>query len=405
VFAWLAGPSAAAAVEIEYWQYIFDSRVKAMDTLIKTFEAKNPGITVKQTTFPYADYQTKVAAAVSAGVGPDVVQLYYGWLDKFLTGHLLQPLSQSTFAPAEIEKAYFPAVTAMKRDGVYYGLPTAVRSLALFYNKTIFAEAGIARPPKTLSELVDVATRTTKRDAGGNLVSVGLAVDTSKQDAQWWREVLVRQFGGKPYSDDNRTVTYADAAGAAALGFYTDLQLKHKVAQQGFMDDGPAAFRAGRAAMIVDGSFGLGNYATIKGFEWAVAELPASDSGVKGNYISYWANAITRTTKGEKLAAAEKFLAYINSPEAMQVWLDIAGELPARREVAFTAANLAHPLYGPFLASFEAATVTQFVDETAQRQAVIDMVNRVVLEGMAPKDALARAAKQEQTLLDRQARR
>ena len=34
-------------VEIEYWQYVFDTRIKAMDELIKRFQAANPGITVK----------------------------------------------------------------------------------------------------------------------------------------------------------------------------------------------------------------------------------------------------------------------------------------------------------------------------------------------------------------------
>ena len=70
----------AQAVEIEYWQYTYASRVEAVDKLIESFEAANPGITVKHTHFPYADYRKKVAIAVSAGDGPDVVQLYYGCL-------------------------------------------------------------------------------------------------------------------------------------------------------------------------------------------------------------------------------------------------------------------------------------------------------------------------------------
>ena len=77
----LIAANAASAVEIEYWQYIFDARITAMDQLIERFEAENPGITVKQSTFPYADYRTKVAAAIPAGEGPDVVQLFYGWLN------------------------------------------------------------------------------------------------------------------------------------------------------------------------------------------------------------------------------------------------------------------------------------------------------------------------------------
>jgi len=57
----------------------------------------------------------------------------------------------------------------MKHDGQYYALPTAVRTLALFYNKKLFREAGLdpAKPPKTLDELVDAAKKTVKRDAAG----------------------------------------------------------------------------------------------------------------------------------------------------------------------------------------------------------------------------------------------
>ena len=54
---------AAQAVEIEYWQYAYETRVAAMDQLIANFEKANPDITVKQTTFPYDDYQTRVIAA------------------------------------------------------------------------------------------------------------------------------------------------------------------------------------------------------------------------------------------------------------------------------------------------------------------------------------------------------
>lgn len=98
--AMVAMTSAASwAVEIEYWQYIFDPRVTAIETLIEKFEADNPGITVKQTTFPYADYRTKVAAAIPAGEGPDVVQLFYGWLNDYVEAGLITPLPTDQFPP------------------------------------------------------------------------------------------------------------------------------------------------------------------------------------------------------------------------------------------------------------------------------------------------------------------
>jgi multiple sugar transport system substrate-binding protein len=394
--------SSAQAVEIEYWQYVFDSRVKAMDQLIANFQAANPDITVKHQTFPYADYQTRVVAAHVAGQGPDVVQLFYGWLDNFVAGGLIQPLDPAVFPSAEIEADFFPIIAAMKRDDAYYGLPTAVRSLALFYNKKLFEEAGLDPndPPDTLEELVAAGKATVKRDGAGNLTSAGLAFGLSAQDHHWWREVLIRQFGGQPYSDDGRTVTYNDEAGIEATAFLMGLESNEKIGEIGFMDEPQAAFRAGLAAMTVDGTFRLGAFRGIEGFEWGVTELPANADGLRSNYASYFANAIGARAEGERLEAAQKFLQYISSEEAMAVWLDVVGELPARRAAAMTEANLADPVYGPFLRALDYAKTTVFVDEIAQRQIALDLEARIKLQGQPVAEAVAQAARDEQAILD-----
>ena len=138
----IAGTAGAQTVEIEYWQYTFAQRVQAIDELIKGFEAANPGIKVKHTHVPYDDFRLKIAAAIPAGQGPDVVQLFYGWLHDYLKAKLLQPLPPELFDPAEIEREFFPLVKQMKVDGRYYAVPTAVRSLALFWNRKLLREAG-----------------------------------------------------------------------------------------------------------------------------------------------------------------------------------------------------------------------------------------------------------------------
>ncbi|SDF01041.1 extracellular solute-binding protein [Limimaricola pyoseonensis] len=396
----ILGAQAAGAVEIEYWQYIYDTRVTAMDQLIEKFEAENPDITVKQVTFPYADYQTRIVAANMAKKGPDVLQLFYGWTDKFVAGGLIQPLPQEAFPHDEIEEDFFPIVEAMKRDGEYYGLPTAVRSLALFWNKKLFEEAGIDGPPETLDELVETAKALTQTDNGGNFTTVGMTVDMAGQDHHWWREVLIRQFGGQPYNEDYSEIAYDGEAGTAALDFYTSLQKEEKVGTAGFMDEGQAAFRAGRAAMTIDGTFRLGSFSSIEDFEWGVAELPANADGMRSNYASYFANAIGSGAEGEEKEAAAAFLEYLASPEAMKLWLEVVGELPARRDVALTDENLADPIYGPFLKALDYAHTTRFVDEAAQRQVTIDMTNRVLLQDQAPADSVAEAAAAEQKIID-----
>jgi multiple sugar transport system substrate-binding protein len=356
---WLAGVAAGAismiaagsapAVEIEYWQYFFEGRVNAIDALIEKFEAENPDITVRHTNFPYADYRTKVAAAIPAGEGPDVVQLFYGWLNDYVDAGLIQPLPTDTFPPDEIEAEYFPMVQAMKVDGAYMALPTAVRSLALFYNKRLFEEAGLEGPPETLEQMIEYAQKMTMKDGAGNITQEGITSGMTGQDHHWFREGLVRQFGGAPYSDDNATVTYNSDAGIKALEFYSGMEMNEGVTLSTFMEDGQAAFKAGRAGMHLDGSFRIGALNKIRGLEWGVAELPAGPDGTRSNYSSYWVNAITSKAEGDKFDAAVKFLQFVTSDEAMQLWLDTVGELPAKPSAALTEVNAADPVYGPFI--------------------------------------------------------
>ncbi len=394
------GTAAANAVEIEYWQYFFEARVDAIDILIENFEAANPDITVVQTTFPYADYRTKVAAAIPAGQGPDVVQLFYGWLNDYVDAGLIRPLPTDMFPPAQIEAEFFPMVQAMKRDGAYMALPTAVRALALFYNTRLFEEAGIEGPPKTLDELVEIAAKLTKRDGSGNITQEGITSGMNAQDHHWWREVLVRQFGGTPYTEDYQNVTYNDAAGIAALQWYADLETKHGVTQFGFMDEPQAAFKAGRAGMHIDGSFRIGALNSTRGLEWSVAELPAGPDGTQSNYSSYWVNAVTSKAEGEKQEAALKFMAYLTSDEAMQIWLETVGELPAKPTAALTDENKADPIFGPFVAGLGYAKTTIFANESGQRQVIMDALQRMLLEDATAETALGEAAATEQKLLD-----
>ena len=389
----------ANAVEIEYWQYTYKARVEAIDKLIANFEKANPDITVKHTSFPYADYRKKVSIAISSGDGPDLVQLYYGWLNDYRDGGLIQPLPKDTFPHDEIESNFFKMVSSMKVDGDYWGLPTAVRSLALFYNNDLFSEAGLSGPPETLDQMVEYAKKLTKTDSAGNYIQVGFAVDTDGQDHHFWREVLIRHFGGQPYSNDGQKVTYNTDAGAEALKYLTDFEKTHKTGSNGFMNRGQDAFAAGKAGMVLDGSFRISKFNKTDGLNFSISELPGHN-GTRYNFSSFWANALSTKAKCEKKEAAAKFLKYLTSEEAMQVWLDTVGELPAKPSVALVDANKGHPQYGPFIRGLDYATATTFISEKPQRQSVIDSYDMVVLQGMSPEDALAKVAKKEQELLD-----
>lgn len=398
----LAGPVSAEDVEITYWQYFYETKEETINELIAMFEEENPGIKVNHETFPYENYNTKVAASVPSGTGPNIINLYYGWLPLYINSGYLKPLPHSDFAPEDIEEEFFSLVSAAKIDDHYYALPTAVRSLALFYNKRLFKEAGLdpEEAPKTLEEFEEYAIKLTKRDNAGNLLQSGFHTSLRGQNHHWIREVLVRQYGGQPYSDDNKTVQYDSQPGYDAFDFYTTLALEHKVGEPEFMTDDVTAFKSQRSGMTIDGSFRIGTLDKVNGLDYEIAELP-SHNGIKSNFASFWANGITNFTEGEELEASIKFLKFLTSDKAMQLWLENVGELPAKESAAFTEENINHPKYGPFIKGLDYAHATYFVDETSQRQVWIDAFDEVRLNDVSVKEAVDNAAEQEQEVLDK----
>jgi multiple sugar transport system substrate-binding protein len=390
----------AGDVTITYWQYFYQSKVDLMNDLIQQFEARNPGIKVEQVTFPYESYQQKVAAAVPAGEGPDVLSLYYGWLPLWVKSGYIQALPDSDFSSRYLAKTFYPFVAqSVSFGGRNYSVPTAVRTLALIYNKKLFREAGLDPnvPPRTLDELLADARKLSRYDTQGNLVQSGLLMQPSGQGHVWIREVLFRQFGATPYSADGRTVTYNSPAGIQAFQWYTDRITKDKVGYPNFSTDDPTAFTAQKAAMNIDGSFRIATLNAVKTLEWGAAELPTY-KGIKSNFASFWTNAIVSGVTGAKLDAAVKFLTFLTSPEVQEQWLQKVGELPATPSLSDKFKN--DPVISVFLKGLAYAHATSYVDEAGQRAILDDAVDEVNLKKADPAAVLKAAAVKEQKLID-----
>jgi len=396
----VAQSATAAPVTITYWQYFYQSKVDLVGELIKQFEAKNPDIKVEQVTFPYESYNQKVATSIPVGDGPDVINLYSGWLPMYVKADYIQPLPKTLFSDSYMKSTYFPFVMdAVNFGGKLYAAPTAVRTLALIWNKKLFREAGLdpEKPPRTLDELADYARKLSKYDAQGNLIQAGLAMQPNGQGHNWLRDVLFRQFGGAPYDSTGRKVTYNSTKGVAALQWYMDRIVKDKVGYPNFMTDDVTAFKAQKSAMTIDGSFRVATFKALPDLEWGVAELP-SHNRIQSNFASFWTHAIVAGVAGKELDASVKFLKFITSPEAMELWLEKVGELPANPKIA--AAHKDDPIVSQFMKGLAYAHSTIFVDEAGQRTVFVDMVDEINLKGTKVDEALKQAAAKEQKIID-----
>ncbi|MBI4640862.1 MAG: extracellular solute-binding protein [Candidatus Tectomicrobia bacterium] len=388
-------------IEIEYWQYSFIPKKNTIDELINMFESANRGIKVKHHTPSHVAFTKEVKAALSEGKGPDIVNLYDGWFSEYVKMGYLIPLPREEFPHQALEEEFFPFIGSAKFHGEYYGLPTAVRTLALFWNREIFQKSELDPevPPKTWDEFVSAAVATASRDESGNLITAGYGFSTGGQDHHWFRECLLRQNNAPTMSEDRRRVLWNTMPeGYETWEWYLDLIRKHRVSQLDF-PPGRHAFESGKAAMVVDGSYEVGNLKRRPVIQaLAIAPLPMKKS--RATFASYWAHGLTPQAEGERKEAAMQFLKFLTSPEVMKIWADKVGELPARRNVAELQEFARDPLLGPFIEQLPYAFTTFFVDEGATRQAIVDAANAVLKEGREAKAALDEAVSKVNDLLD-----
>jgi len=385
-------------VEIEYWQYEFASKVELVNQLIPEFQQANPKIKVTHVNFPYDDFRQKVAAAVQAGEGPDVLNVFYGWIPVYAQQQFLLTLPAESFPVDQIQSGFFPMIEAARIGDAYYALPTAVRTLGLFCNLDLLGAAG-KQPPATWDELVDVALATTKR-SGDTLEIAGITYDPGGQGHHWWRECLNRQNGLVPMSEDFKQLHWSEPAGVEAFSWFMSLIKEHKVTENGFYTDGATAFETAHAALHVDGSYRVGTYsANVPDLNYSIVPLPKNTD--QASFASFWANGITRNAaEGDALIAASKFIDFLASPDVMRRWTPATGELPARPEIATEATFTQDAKLAPFIEQLPYSYATFFVNEADDRQAVMDAMDQVLLEDMDPAVAVEEAQAKVQQMLD-----
>ena len=385
-------------VTIQYWQYELAAKTALVDELIPEFMEANPDITVEHVIFPYDDFRQQVAAAVQAGEGPDVLNVYFGWIPSYVQQQFLVPLPQDYFPHDQIEENFFPTVQAAKIQDEYYALPIAVRTLALFCNMDILDAAGV-EPPTNWDETVEVAKATVQKE-GDNFEVVGITWDIGGQGHNWWREALIRQNGGMPMTEDNRTLQWTTPEAVEAFNYLTSFLLEHEVTQAGFQTDGPTAFASGKAALHVDGSYRLGSLANdAPDLNYRVVPLPEKEE--KASFASFWANTITRNAaEGDKLIASAKWIDFLSSVGVQQRWTPAVGELPARVALASDPVLMEDEKLAPFIESLEYSYATFMVNEADLRQAVMDAFDQVTLTGVDPEAALQEAQDKVQAQLD-----
>jgi multiple sugar transport system substrate-binding protein len=396
----MASAQDAQKVTIELWQHDSGGKITAMASVIEGFNEMYPNVEVVQTVIPYDEYQTKIAASVPAGTGPDVVMIYFGWAPLWSKSDFIVPL------PDELQQIldtdFAPFVESTKLKGQHYAVPTSIRNFALFYDPNKLAEAGWDAPPTTWDEFAQAAVDCTKYDSNGNITQAGYYLGWGDDGWNWWRP-LIQAFGGEPFSEDNTQTLWNQDGAIDAWNYMLDFTLKLKTSVPGFYEGELDAFAAGLTCMTPQLTFSVGFMRdnAAPGVEWAVAPMP---SGPAGQFTtgSSWPLALTsKALKDDaKLKAATDFLLYMASADGQTRYNDVTGELPSRLDMVTLPKYTEDPIMKPFIDQLAQTNGTFWADELAERQCAIDMYDAVTVGGADPMDALNQGTECDQAVRD-----
>ncbi|GHI06812.1 ABC transporter substrate-binding protein [Streptomyces cellostaticus] len=262
-------------VAADYGDSAASSSQKYWDKLAKEYESQHSGVKVEVSVYSWNDVDAKVKEMVDAGHAPDLAQIGayadYAAADKlYPASDLLSIRTQADFLSQLAD--------AGEWKHVQYGIPFAASTRVLFYNKTLFAKAGIA-PPTTWSELA--ADAKALKDKG---VKYPYALPLGPEEAQ--AETMQWLLsGGNGYTDDIGTYTIDSAQNVQTFSW-----LKDELVGKGLT--GPVApgklNRAAAFAAFADGQVGMLNghptliqQAGKKGVQFGMVPMPGRTGKAK----------------------------------------------------------------------------------------------------------------------------
>lgn len=201
-----------------YWNtgHMFD----AYANVNQQFEKDHPGWKINVQPYQWPDMRTKLLANFAAKTVPDLVEEPGGWVQEFgLAGNIL---SLQPYINANGKQMGFPndwqlnTVTRNTIQGQIYGIQLHLTCVLLFYNKDIFAKAGIKQPPTTWDEFLSIAKELTYGNVYGSAIN---------SNAWPW----LMQNGVQYYDPAKNVVPMTTPETYEALQFQADLVHKYKV--------------------------------------------------------------------------------------------------------------------------------------------------------------------------------
>ncbi len=395
------GGTGAANSEITVWG-VFDDPA-TLNASMNAFQKAHKNIRVTYKVFKPQDYEQAVLNALAAGTGPDVWMIHNTWLPKHIDK--LVPLPETApgqkgplmtlrqFQDVFVDVAAHDLVS----DNKIFGMPLYVDTLALYYNKDMFASAGIAKPPKLWADFMDDVKKITTYDARRNITRSAAALGTARNinRSSDILMMLMLQSGVRMTDTDQTQATFSRSVdgtpvGETALRFYTDFANPQREVYtwNDTMNYSFDAFASGKTAMMVNYAHQIDALRTAAPrLNWTVAPIPQASAADVRTYANYWPLVVSAKTKFPN--EAWQFVHYMTAGDGNLAYLNAAHRPSARHDLIDQ--QKTDPDMGVFAEQALAARSWLQIDAAAIETIFADMIDNVNLGKQTIADALRSA--------------
>jgi multiple sugar transport system substrate-binding protein len=317
------GPAGGRSIKVVIADYSKDHTKPFWQSLAADY-TKRTGTKVDLQVIDWNSIDQQVTTMIQNNQPPDVLNLNSfssyakdGLLytaDEVLSGQTL-----GDFLPAFAEGGQY--------RGKLYGFPILASARAFFYNKGLFARAGLAGPPRTWTEFVAAAQKL--RDLGGGTIGYALPLGPEEAQAEW--SIWMWNNGGDWKSGDRWTID--SDRNVQTLQFLADLANRHRVTQvnpgrTNRTDGAFQLFKDGKVGMVMGFSPFAAQLDAEGKVEYGVAAMPTNvDAPVTLGVEDY----LMAFKKKDNQEAVKQFLELYYQPENITRWIAAEGFLPVTK--------------------------------------------------------------------------
>lgn len=348
------------------WQEI----ISRFENEIHTWNGREFKVKVVYTKKDLASYEEDIQKSYNENKSPNIFMINNYWLEDYVDK--LEPLS-GNFALVkeydlldytELEKIfpYYILQDAEYGNNELFALPIYSDSLALYYNKDLFAKAEIAKPPTTWDELKKDLKKLTVADRKNNIKQAGIALGTGKNINRSCDIVslLMLQGGNKIINDKksidiNQKIAFNTPqgiqereSGLTAIQFFMEFSDPNKeiYTWNDAMEDSVKSFAEGKTAMMFGYSYQKANLLAMNSdLNYGIAPAPQIPKSAVINLSNVWSPVVsnqqtcqTNSQNNTSLIDCDQiawsFLSFANKKENIIEYLNKTGKASARIDIA-----------------------------------------------------------------------